>query len=317
LTKLAAVSIAALVVALAGAAHADDSAASPAARALYEEATKAMDRKDFAVACPKLEEVVRQVPEGVGARITLGECYEGEGRLASAWNAYNDAAALAVKTGQTARARKAHDAAEALHGRLGRLTIEVSVAVAALPGLTIERDGVVIDRKAFNTGVPVDRGQHEVTARATGRTTVEKGTDASDGVESKITIDDLPVASADAPALPPKEEGAPPPHEAPPPKSSTSPLVYVGFGIGGAGLALGAITGAITLSSSSSCKSARICTQGTIDGTKTTAWISDVGFAVGVVGVGLGVVGLVTSKKAPASARLRVGPGSALVEGSF
>ena len=48
------------------------------------------------------------------------------------------------------------------------------------------------------------------------------------------------------------------------------------------------------------------------------AWVSDIGFAVAIVGAGLGVVGLMTSsKKAPSSARFRVGPGSAFFEGSF
>src|SRR5262245_25783154 len=58
------------------------------AEALYDAATKAMDGNDYAAACPKLEEVVRLVPHGVGARLTLARCYEGAGRLASAHASY-------------------------------------------------------------------------------------------------------------------------------------------------------------------------------------------------------------------------------------
>src|SRR5262245_14421848 len=112
------------------------------AQALYEQAVAAMDKKDYASACPSLEEVVRLIPEGVGAKLTLAECYEGAGRLASAWTGYALAEAAAAKENQREREQKAHARAEALKPKLARLTIVVPEAVRALPGLAITRDGV-------------------------------------------------------------------------------------------------------------------------------------------------------------------------------
>src|SRR4051794_2335456 len=59
-----------------------------AADALWEEALVAMDNHAYAVACPKIEEVIRLRPDGLGAKIKLAECHEGAGRLASAWGMY-------------------------------------------------------------------------------------------------------------------------------------------------------------------------------------------------------------------------------------
>src|SRR5262245_50303480 len=56
--------------------------------ALYEEAIKAMEKGDYASACPKLEEVVRIDPARIGPKIELGNCYAAMGLLASAWTRY-------------------------------------------------------------------------------------------------------------------------------------------------------------------------------------------------------------------------------------
>jgi len=58
------------------------------AQALYEQATAEMDAKSDRSACRKLEEVTRIVPEGIGARLTLGRCCEARGSLASAWSQF-------------------------------------------------------------------------------------------------------------------------------------------------------------------------------------------------------------------------------------
>ena len=44
-----------------------------AAQALYDQATAEMEAKDYPSACSKLEEVTRLVPEGLGAKLTLGQ----------------------------------------------------------------------------------------------------------------------------------------------------------------------------------------------------------------------------------------------------
>lgn len=207
----------------AGAAHAQNAAAPkppPAVQALFDEAAEALDRKDFAVACPKLEEVVRRVPDGVGARLALAECYEGDGRLASAWSAY-----MAVERvggpQQASRKRAARARAEGLRPRLATLTVSVPPSARALPDLEIESDGALLALEQWDAPVPVDKGTHVVRATASGRVPFQKSVSvAADGVRVVIQVGDLlPVAvglpdggaAEPAPTAPAPGNGADPP----------------------------------------------------------------------------------------------------------
>ena len=67
-----------------------------AAQALYDSATVLMDAHDYANACAKLEEVTHLVPDGLGARLTLADCYEREKKweqARAAWQIYTEHAA--------------------------------------------------------------------------------------------------------------------------------------------------------------------------------------------------------------------------------
>lgn len=44
--------------------------------------------------------MTRLVPEGLGAKLTLAECYESQGKLASAWTQYTVVESMAARTGQ-------------------------------------------------------------------------------------------------------------------------------------------------------------------------------------------------------------------------
>src|SRR5262245_23067358 len=103
------------------------------AQGLYADATAAMLKKDFVTACPKLEEVTRLVPDGIGGWATLGQCYESAGKLASAWSAYSTAEAVAVRAGQTARAADNHRDVERLKPRVATVICDVPEAVRATP----------------------------------------------------------------------------------------------------------------------------------------------------------------------------------------
>jgi hypothetical protein len=116
-----------------------------------------------------------------------------------------------------------------------------------------------------------------------------------------------------------------------PPSSSTSsggmsPLVPIGFGVAGVGLAVGAITGIITLSTAStvkdSCKPDGRCpasAQSDLDSAKTTGTISTIGFAVGLAGAAVGVIGIIISKPSTETPRtgFRIVPTIDGVAGTF
>jgi hypothetical protein len=111
--------------------------------------------------------------------------------------------------------------------------------------------------------------------------------------------------------------------------------VYIGFGVGGAGLLVGAVTGVLSLSKagnlSTSCPH-NSCPPGdpqdSLDSAKTTATISTIGFIVGAVGVGVGVAALVlggssgsaeikAKAKAPVRIQPQIGLGRVGVIGEF
>jgi hypothetical protein len=134
---------------------------------LWEQALEAMGKQDYASACPKLEEVARLGPDELGAKLKLAECYEGAGRLASAWAIYALVEPLAEKANQPDRQKTAHDRAEALKPRLASLTIVVPATVRARPGLEIRCDDRVVEPAQWGVPLPVDRGRHVIVATAT------------------------------------------------------------------------------------------------------------------------------------------------------
>lgn len=108
-------------------------------------------------------------------------------------------------------------------------------------------------------------------------------------------------------------------------------LMFGGFGLAVAGLAVGGVTGALTLSEAGTVKAQ--CANGICDpiaksdleSARSLATISTIGFAVAGVGAVCGVVGLLLPKTKPESAlhsssqrsAVWVGPGSVGMRGSF
>jgi hypothetical protein len=99
---------------------------------------------------------------------------------------------------------------------------------------------------------------------------------------------------------------------------SVSPLVWVGFGVGAAGLLAGTITGAITLSETSAledeCPDKR-CTpdqQDALDDAHLIGNISTGAFIVGGVGVAVGIIGLALTDWGGSSPKPNEGEGAAV-----
>src|SRR5206468_8198931 len=111
-----------------------------------------MEHADFTHACPRLEEALRLEPSALGGRLKLAECYEGEGRLASAWTTYAFVEAEAARTNQVERAERAHQRADALRPRLATIALVIPPDVAATPGIEVTRDGHAVGRAQW--GVP-------------------------------------------------------------------------------------------------------------------------------------------------------------------
>src|SRR5262245_30306021 len=100
-------------------------AADPAAEALFQEAVNLMKNNDFAAACPKLEARQRREARS-GTLLNLASCREHEGKTATAWALYKDAATMARSEGRREHADKASKLAAALEPKLARLRVDVA-----------------------------------------------------------------------------------------------------------------------------------------------------------------------------------------------
>lgn len=98
----------------------------------------------------------------------LATCHEKEGKTASAWAEYLEAASMAhrEKRAEVELAAKHH--AKALEPKLTRLVVTVAKD-ADVPDLAVRRDGIAMERAAWGSPVPVDPGEHVVTAIAPGK----------------------------------------------------------------------------------------------------------------------------------------------------
>ncbi|HET9959649.1 MAG TPA: hypothetical protein VFQ61_34390, partial [Polyangiaceae bacterium] len=138
-----------------------------AAEVLFNEGRQQMQEGKLDSACDKLAESQRLDP-GAGTLLNLAECRERQGRTATAWATWLEAAAAAHTAGQSEREAHARKRAEGLKPRLVTLTLEVPEA-SRISGLEVSRDGVALGAAMWGVAVPVDPGAHTLTAKASGR----------------------------------------------------------------------------------------------------------------------------------------------------
>jgi serine/threonine-protein kinase len=346
--RIACVSISCLV-ALPVAAQQRDPAA---AQALFDQGRALMKAKNYAEACPKLAESQRLDP-GIGTQFHLADCYEKQGKLASAWASFHEVASLAAASNQPDREKAAKARAARLEPRLPRLTIVVPAGSHA-PGLQVMRDGVAVGEIQWGSALPVDPGKREVTVSAPGRKTFTDTVTVSEGMAATLKVPALEPSTEGAAAPPaapaaaagPAVSSTPPPPPLSPPadqrpeaeaSSGPGPLV-IGLGVVGVvGLGAGTVLGLMAKSkfddSKEHCSSAdeNLCSAEGVELRKdafSLGNMSTVGFVVG--GVALATAGVLwiasgdskeAAKKRPnrLQADLQMSPsrGTLVFRGSF
>jgi hypothetical protein len=224
-------------------------------------------------------------------------------------------------------ARKSADALDlALSVRIPSLRI-TETGVPANTQVDVTVDGAAIPSAALIAPIKVNPGHHVVIARAPGA-----------GVRQEVDVAEsqtLTVGLTLATTPPPPPVSATPESSSPSAldgdHASSSPAVgwlrWGGVGLAGVGVVVGAVTGAMSLSStnaaSKGCTSDRCppATWGEIDSAHTTASISTAAFVVAGVGAVLLATSFVigSSREPSTSARVTawVGPGTANVGGVF
>jgi hypothetical protein len=169
----------------------------------------------------------------------------------------------------------------------------------------------------MGVGLPVNTGAHTLVVRAKDREETTTNVSIAEGenkrVELKLGAPKKAVAaSAAAPATDSSSGG-------------TSPLVYGGFGLAIAGVAVGSVFGIMTLAKGSdaktACPSGACTSQKAADDAKsgqTLGTISTIGFIVAGVGAAVGVYGLVWGKpKSSTSMAVSIGPMGGGLRGTF
>src|SRR5262245_54204062 len=106
------------------------------AEALFNEAVALVAAGRYAEGCPKFE-ASQSLDPTLGTELRLADCYERQGKTASAWAHFKHAQGLARVQGQADREELARQRVEALQPQL--VYLRVGLEGAAPPGMTVER----------------------------------------------------------------------------------------------------------------------------------------------------------------------------------
>lgn len=287
------------------------------AEAVFQDGKKAMEDGRIPEACLKFAESQR-LDASLGTLLNLAVCHEKEGRTASAWAEFKEAAAMASAAGKQDRADFAGKRVTELEAKLSFVVLEVP---QAMTGIALTLNGKELNAAAMpSSGVPVDPGEVTFAATAPGKKPWSERVVIEAGPSRKqLTV---PVLEDDPPPKPKEEPRKPPPPAPPPakpPEPTGSPLRTIGFvtaGVGIAGVGAGAVFGLMTFSKASDVEEA--CRGGCDlaateknEDAKTTAMISNIAFGAGLACLGAGVTMILVSgspKKAGTGSQVWVSP---------
>ena len=174
-----------------------------AAEALFDAGLSLMREGNYPEACGKLEQS-QAIESGIGTQMYLAECYAKLGRIASAWATFREAASAAAAQGQAQRAELATQRAEELKPKLAFLVVQVPPETSGLEGLAIEYDQQAVLSELWGVPMPVDPGEHVVTAAAPGHQSWSGQVVVQDSATVTLTVPTLAaelLAAEPSPAL--------------------------------------------------------------------------------------------------------------------
>lgn len=304
--------------------------ADPVAEQLYQEGKQLLEAGQIDLACDKLGGSYEREKLS-GTLITLGYCREQQGKTASAWSDYKQAIVLAQREGREAFVESATRFADAIEPKLSKLTIHYSGNGA----VDVSLDGTPLPAASLGTALPVDPGDHQVEASATGfhtwRGSVAVGSSAAQASLSIPPLAPAPVAVPEPLATQP----SPAPSERDAPESEGGIPVWAwivgGVGVVCLGLSAGFIADTVGVGAEidEACGDDRQ-TCPPLDEydfessfareERSTAFAAGFGIAAGL-GIGAGIIGIALAPSgSPAQAsgwRLRVGAANADIGATF
>jgi hypothetical protein len=285
------------------------------AGALFDKGVADMEAKRFASACPAIEESQRIDPRP-GTLFTLAECLAGWGKVASAVARYQDYADLVPRLAPQQQARHRERLATA-RAQLAKLKPTVPTLTLVLPAnapadTTVTRNGETLGSAALGLPLPVDPGTYEIITHAPGMPDQQTNVTLELGEAKRVELElgaapaSVPVASAPPAAAPVPQQNSVPDAPPPPPASGSGrrTAAYVSGGIGVAGVLLGSVTGVLVLGKkqtvNDNCTDHACNDRGysAANSAQSLALASDIGFGVGVAGLVVGGVLLLTGSHA-------------------
>lgn len=277
-----------------------DPRVAPIAQKLYDDGVALMDAKNFAEACPKLEQVTKLVPNGIGGHEALGDCYVGQKRFASAWGQYVQLEALAKAAGRGQTVMRAHIEAQKLKPKLAMVKITVPDALRQVAGLSVTLNGLAHEQRSLGTPIPLDAGKHEIEATAPGYITEKRTVTLAEGKTATVELSMVRETWSG------RRAGA-----------------YVAGGMGIAGLLLGGVTGGVVIAKlgvvENNCGAGGGFPNDPLGCNKTGFYavseakklglMSTISFGVGAAGVATAAILLLTERKRTSAASRGFHPG--------
>ena len=229
--------------------------------------------------------------------LNLANCREKLGQLASAWQRYREAVQKLPPGDE--RIALARERAAVLEPKVPRLTLVLGAGAPA--DAKVYRDGVELGRASLGLPFPVDPGEHVVTVGATGRSESRVVVELAEGEQRELTVEAGAEDSAAGVSTSGSGSTFGPGRDTGGHGSSQRTLGFVIGGVGVAGLAVSLVAGAKAISDKQTVDDncvQKSCTPAGLeaaDSGRTWVTVSNVAFAVGAVGVGVGAYLILSS----------------------
>lgn len=236
------------------------------------------------------------------------------GKLVAAQESYNKIVREQSQNANLPPAFKdALDSAKSEVGPVSAKIANVVIRVDGAPNPTVTLDGQPVSSAGLGLKRPVDPGSHAVHAEAPGFKPADASFQVAEAGAAELNLKLEKPGPGDGVAGAQPGTGGSVPEQAGPSSGNNKTLAYAAFGVGGAGIVLGGVTGLIAVSKHG--KLADACTNGkcpsnqaaAIRSYKTMGTLSTVGFIVGVLGAGTGAVLWFTSGKEDSKASATFG----------
>ncbi len=272
------------------------------ARDLGQQAQAALDAGNYAEAEKLWAGASNLYPAAPTLTLGLARTQAKLGKLVLARESYNK---IIREHGTGATLSPAfRDALDAANAEVTAVSARIASVVITVQGASsphVMIDGETVPPAGLGLKRPIDPGSHTVKADAPGFAPAETSFQVAEGgsADAKLELK-KETAAAPATGAGAVDTGAP---RATPPTTTRHTLALAAFGVGGLGLAVGAVTGILAIGKhgdlADRCPADRCppSAQDDIDSYKTMGTISTIGFIVGGVGVAAGAVLWFTAPK--------------------